>query len=99
MRMGHTSYAHPGQGLSLRISSGPSRRARRSLLRICDLVIVSARLAVPAGVALVTELPGRLVTQRTVWTHRVVFAPEPISFLLRVTLVLELFPLQELVAE
>src|SRR3954451_7698169 len=63
------------------------------------LPIISGRLPVLARVALRGELLGRLVTQRAVRTHRVVFPPIPRSFLPPVLFVLELLPLQELVAE
>src|SRR5260370_12558303 len=49
--------------------------------------------------AFVPELFRRLVGQRAVRSHRVVFAPIPLSFLPSVRHVLELFHLQELVPE
>src|SRR4051812_19799593 len=51
------------------------------------------------AIAFVTELSWRLVVQRTVRSHRVVFAPKPLSFLPCVRHVLELLHLQELVPE
>src|SRR5690349_22349102 len=97
--MGHTSCAHAGQGLLLWISIGRRERPSRRQTTTFDLAIVLGRLSVQSGVALVAELFGRLVIQRTVRTHRVVFAPEPSSFLLGVLVVLELLSLQELVAK
>src|SRR4249920_2245337 len=99
MRRGHSSYSPLGQGLPLRISTGRYQRLSRPLLRTYALAIHPGRLAVQAGVALVAELSGRLVVQRAVRTHPVVFAPEPLSLLLGVPVVLELLALQELVAE
>src|SRR4051812_46100352 len=52
-----------------------------------------------AAVALVAELPGRFVTNRAVRPDRVVLAPEPLPFLLRVRRRLELLHLQELIPE
>src|SRR6185312_9634033 len=75
------------------------RRASRRLLRTFALLILLGRLAVQAGVARGGELLGRLVAQRTVWTHRVVFAPKPPPFLSGVAVVLELLTLQELVTK
>src|SRR3954464_4334222 len=81
------------------MSSNARRRARGRLLRTFALFILLGRLAVQAGVALGGELLGRLVAQRAVRPHRVVFAPEPPPFLPGIAVVLELLALQELVAE
>src|SRR5262245_51782375 len=99
MRRVHSSHSPPGQGLPLRISTGCYRRASRPLLRTSVLAIDLGRLAVQALVALVAELLGRLVVQRAVRAHRVVFTLEPPPFLPGVVVVLELLALEELVAE
>src|SRR5580698_709482 len=64
-----------------------------------NLANIIWRLVVQASVTLLAELLGRLVLQRTVRTHRVVFPVEPPSFLLGILFVLELLALQKLVSE